>query len=127
MLRLALSTIVVDDYDAAIAWFVGMLGFVLSEDTPLPPDKRWVVVTPPGGGAGLLLARAATPAQAAAVGYQSGGRVSFFLHTDAFDRDHRVMTARGVVFVDGPRAEVYGQVAVFVDICGNRWDLVEAA
>jgi catechol 2,3-dioxygenase-like lactoylglutathione lyase family enzyme len=127
---IALLSLVVHDYDEAIAWFTGVLGFRLREDTPLAPGKRWVVVTPPGegaagGGAALLLARAATPEQQAAVGRQAGGRVWLFLHTDDFDADHRAMAARGVHFVESPRDEPYGRVVVFEDLCGNRWDLLE--
>jgi catechol 2,3-dioxygenase-like lactoylglutathione lyase family enzyme len=125
-MRLALSTLVVRDYDEAISWFTDMLGFTLTEDKPLTPEKRWVVVTPPGGGAGLLLARVASPVQEAAIGQQCGGRVSFFLHTADFDRDYLAMKARGVTFIEQPRHEAYGKVVVFTDLCGNKWDLVEA-
>lgn len=125
--RLAHVSFLVRDYDEAIAWFTGALGFTLVEDTPLGGGKRWVVVAPAGGGDGatLLLARAATPAQQAAVGHQTGGRVFLFLHTDDFARDHAAMLRAGVRFVEGPRHEAYGTVAVFEDLYGNRWDLVE--
>jgi catechol 2,3-dioxygenase-like lactoylglutathione lyase family enzyme len=118
-------TLVVRDYDEAIAFFVDRLGFVQVEDTPLEGGKRWVVVRPAGGGASLLLARAAADEQAAQVGRQAGGRVAFFLHTDDFWRDHRAFTSRGVRFLEAPRAEAYGTVAVFADLYGNRWDLIQ--
>ena len=123
---LARVALLVRDYDEAVAWFVDRLGFVLLEDTPLSATKRWVLVAPPGAReTALLLARAATPDQAAALGRQGGGRVFLFLHTDDFARDHAAMTARGVRFVEAPRDESYGTVAVFEDLYGNRWDLVE--
>ena len=125
--RLAQVSLLVRDYDEAIAFFTRILGFVLREDTPLAGGKRWVVVAPPSDGAGatLLLARAATPEQQARVGDQAGGRVFLFLHTDDFARDHAAFTAAGVRFVEGPRDEPYGRVAVFLDLYGNRWDLVQ--
>jgi catechol 2,3-dioxygenase-like lactoylglutathione lyase family enzyme len=127
-MRLDLVTVVVDDYDTAIAFFTGPLGFELAEDSPsLTNDgrpKRWVVVRPPGGGTGLLLARADGPRQAAVAGHQVAGRVGFFLHADDFDAACARMTAAGVEFVTAPRTEPYGQVAVFLDIAGNRWDLL---
>jgi uncharacterized glyoxalase superfamily protein PhnB len=104
---------------------VGKLGFELVEDTPMGGDKRWVRVAPRGDGAALLLARAATDDQRAAVGRQTGGRVAFFLHTDDFARDHAAMTRAGVTFVEAPRDEPYGRVAVFEDLYGNRWDLIQ--
>jgi len=122
--KLACSTFLVQDYDEAIAFFVAKLGFVLVEDTPLGDGKRWVVVSP-GEGAGLLLAKAASGRQESRIGDQTGGRVAFFLHTDDFSRDHRTMTANGVRFIEVPRAEPYGTVAVFEDLYGNRWDLLE--
>jgi len=124
MQTLSLVTVVVADYDEAIAFYVDKLGFDLREDTPLSPEKRWVVVGPQGGGAGLLLARAATPEQARSVGAQSGGRVFLFLSTSDFWRDYRRFRARGVLFEEAPRQELYGTVAVFRDLYGNRWDLI---
>ncbi|HEX2202657.1 MAG TPA: VOC family protein [Longimicrobium sp.] len=120
--------LLVREYDEAIEFFTGRLRFELVEDTALGAGKRWVVVAPPGGGGtALLLARAATPEQASRVGDQGGGRVFLFLHTDDFWRDYREMTARGVRFAEEPRREAYGTVAVFVDLYGNRWDLLELA
>lgn len=123
--RLSLTALLVDDYDRALAFYVGKLGFELREDAPLTPDKRWVVVAPPGSPSGLLLARAADEAQRGAIGHQSGGRVFLFLETDDFARDHRAYTSQGVRFVEAPRHEPYGIVAVFEDIYGNRWDLIQ--
>lgn len=123
--RLAMVTLVVRDYDEAIRFYVDALGFVLREDTALPGVKRWVVVAPPDGEAGILLARAATEEQLARVGDQTGGRVGFFLHTQDFAADAARMQAAGVRFVEGPREESYGTVAVFEDLYGNRWDLVD--
>lgn len=125
MLRFHLATLVVDDYDDAIAFYVGTLGFVLTEDTDLGDGKRWVVVRPDPSGTGILLAQADGDRQAAAVGAQTGGRVSFFLYTDDLDRDVEAWTARGVRFVDTIRAEEYGKVTVFLDLYGNPWDLIE--
>jgi catechol 2,3-dioxygenase-like lactoylglutathione lyase family enzyme len=125
---IALVALIVRDYDEARSWFVDRLGFALVEDTDLGDGKRWVVVAPPGApGTGLLLARAAMPEQIARIGDQTGGRVFLFLHTDDFARDHERLRARGVVFVEGPRQEAYGTVAVFQDLYGNRWDLIEPA
>jgi len=119
-------TVVVREYDEAIAWYVRALDFEVLEDTPLGGDKRWVRVAPRGAaGVALLLARAATDEQRAAVGRQTGGRVAFFLHTDDFVRDHAAMTRAGVDFVEGPRDEPYGTVGVFADLYGNRWDLIQ--
>ncbi len=124
--NLSLVTLVVRDYDEAIGFFVGSLGFSLIEDAPQGDGKRWVIVAPaPCLGARLLLARAVTPEQEAAVGRQAGGRVAFFLETDDFTRDHAAMLAKGVRFLEAPRVEPYGTVAVFVDLCGNPWDLIE--
>lgn len=121
--------LVVRDYDEAIAFYVGVLGFDLIEDSYQPEqDKRWVVVAPPGapaGGASLLLARAAGPEQAAFIGDQAGGRVFLFLRTDDLSRDYDAMRAKGVVFVREPAEQPYGTVAVFLDCYGNRWDLIE--
>ena len=123
---LSLVSVVVRDYDEAIAFYVNTLGFSLVEDTPLPAEgKRWVVVTPPGGaGAGLLLARAANDEQLARVGNQTGGRVFLFLRTDNFERDYQLYRGRGVEFVRGPANEPFGTVAVFRDLYGNLWDLI---
>jgi len=123
-----LVAIVVDDYDAAIRFFVDVLGFELVEDSAsLTNDgrpKRWVVVRPPGAATGLLLARADGDAQSAVVGAQFAGRVGLFLRVDDFDEAWQRMSAAGVEFVSEPRSEPYGRVAVFVDIAGNRWDLL---
>ena len=126
--HISLVTIVVEEYDPAIEFFVGTLGFELVEDSPaLTTDgrpKRWVVVRPPGAATGLLLARADGEDQAGIVGRQAAGRVGFFLHVDDFDSAYRRMSAAGVEFVRPPRSEPYGRVAVFADIAGNRWDLL---
>jgi catechol 2,3-dioxygenase-like lactoylglutathione lyase family enzyme len=128
MPHLGLVTLVVHDYDEAIAFYVGAVGFVLREDTLLADGKRWVVVAPPGAvETGLLLARAEDEAQRARVGDQTGGRVGLFLATDDFARDHALMLANGVVFDEEPRYEPYGTVAVFRDLYGNAWDLVQPA
>ena len=125
MMRLAQVTLVVRDYDEAIAFYCGVLGFALKEDTALTADKRWVVVSPGEGGADLLLAKAANEAQEAAIGAQTGGRVGFFLNTDSFDEDYARLTAVGAAFLEEPRTEAYGRVAVFRDLYGNKWDLIE--
>lgn len=121
-------TVVVDEYDPAIEFFVNVLGFELVEDSPsLTNDgraKRWVVVRPPGAQTAILIARADGEAQAAAVGRQTAGRVGFFLHVDDFPATYERLVAAGVEFVTRPRTEPYGQVVVFVDVAGNRWDLV---
>jgi catechol 2,3-dioxygenase-like lactoylglutathione lyase family enzyme len=123
---LALVTLVVQDYDEAIAFYVGALGFELVEDRALDEHKRWVVVAPPRASeTGLLLAEAANPTQRARVGDQTGGRVFLFLHTDDFARDYERMRYAGVKFLEPPRGEPYGTVAVFEDLYGNRWDLIE--
>jgi len=131
MAHLALATIIVDEYDPAIAFFVETLGFELAEDSPsLTNDgrpKRWVVVRPIGGETGLLLARADGAHQAASVGDQVAGRVGFFLRVDDFEARYTHMKSRGVVFISPPRTEEYGRVAVFVDCAGNRWDLLGPA
>ncbi len=124
--HLGLVALLVRDYDEALGFYVEKLGFTLVEDRPLDGDKRWVVLAPPGSReARLLLARAATPAQAARVGDQTGGRVFLFLETDDFRRDHADYRAKGVVFREAPREEAYGTVAVFEDLYGNAWDLLE--
>ncbi len=123
---IACVSLVVRDYDEAIAFYTGPLGFRLVEDTRLSDSKRWVVVAPRGsGGTSLVLAKAATPRQEGRIGDQTGGRVGFFLHTDDFVRDHGAMKSRGVRFVEEPRTEPYGTVAIFEDLYGNRWDLLE--
>jgi catechol 2,3-dioxygenase-like lactoylglutathione lyase family enzyme len=124
---LAHVALVVRDYDEAIAWFTDRLGFTLVADQPQPEqDKRWVLVAPPGAaGTSLLLARAAGPEQAAFIGNQSGGRVFLFLQTDDFARDYGAMQAKEVKFVREPKAAPYGTVAVFEDLYGNLWDLVQ--
>ena len=123
-----LVTLVVRDYDAAIGFFTDILGFELVEDSPARTEdgreKRWVVVRPPDGGTGLLLARADGERQAAVVGEQAAGRVGFFLRVDDFDAAYARLRARGVTFVRPPRTQPYGTVAVFLDIAGNRWDLL---
>lgn len=119
----------VRDYDEALAFYVGILGFELVEDSYIPEQmKRWVVVRPPGQGtASLLLARASSPEQAARIGDQTGDRVFLFLYTDDFDRDFNRYSERGVVFVRPPKDMPYGRVAVFRDLCGNLWDLLQPA
>lgn len=123
--RIGAVTFLVNDYDEAIAWFRDALGFALVEDTPLGGGKRWVLVSPGDRGTPLLLAEASTDEQRARIGDQTGGRVGFFLHTDDFARDHARMRAAGVRFNEEPRHEAYGTVAVFEDLCGNLWDLIE--
>ena len=128
MVGLELVTLVVERYDPAIEFFVEKLGFALVEDSPSVTHdgrpKRWVVVRPPGGEAGLLLAQADGEDQASIVGGQVAGRVGFFLRVNDFDHAYDQMASRGVEFVGEPRTESYGKVAVFVDIAGNRWDLL---
>jgi catechol 2,3-dioxygenase-like lactoylglutathione lyase family enzyme len=130
-MHLGLAAIVVEEYDPAIAFFVDVLGFELAEDSPsLTNDgrpKRWVVVRPPGAATGLLLARADGPDQEAVVGRQVAGRVGFFLNVDDFDAAYQRMAAAGVRFAGPPRDEPYGQVVVFTDIAGNKWDLIGPA
>ena len=127
-MRVDLVTVIVEEYDPAIEFFTRVLGFELVEDTPsLTNDgrpKRWVVVRPAGAETGILLARADGEAQAAAVGHQTAGRVGFFLRVDDFDAALDRMTAARVTFVSPPRTEPYGRVAVFLDLAGNRWDLL---
>jgi len=122
--RLALTALLVRDYDEAIAWFTGKLGFELVEDTDQGGGKRWVVVRPRGGDGAILLARAVGD-QAELIGRQGAGRVWLFLETDDFARDHTAMSAAGVAFVREPIVEPYGTVAVFEDLYGNRWDLIQ--
>ena len=126
MRRLAMLSLVVRDYDEAIDFYTRVMRFKLVEDTPMSSTKRWVVVAPGNDGASLLLAKAATPEQQAAVGNQSGGRVFLFLHSDSFDADIAHLRAHGVRFAeDAPRHEAYGRVIVFHDLYGNKWDLIE--
>lgn len=122
--QLSLVTVLVDDYDEAIAFYTGTMGFDLSQDQALSGGKRWVVVRPRGGGTGLLLAKVVNGRQIAAVGNQTGGRVFLFLETDDFARDHAAFVARGVHFLEAPREEPHGKVAVFEDLYGNRWDMI---
>lgn len=123
---IALVSLLVRDYDEAIAFFTGALRFRLVEDSPRPGGKRWVVVSPPGaGGTSLLLARAGNEEQERSVGRQAGGRVFLFLETSDFRADYEAMKARGVQFDEEPREEDYGTVAIFRDLCGNRWDLLQ--
>jgi catechol 2,3-dioxygenase-like lactoylglutathione lyase family enzyme len=122
--------LVVREYDEAIAFFTKSLGFQLIEDSVsrdrLGHEKRWVLVAPPGShGTKLLLARASTPEETSRIGNQTGGRVFLFLHTDDFWRDYRAMAGRGVTFLEAPREEPYGTVAVFEDLYGNKWDLLQ--
>lgn len=117
--------LLVADYDEAIAFYIGKLGFLLIDDTPLGDGKRWVRVSPTQAGTALLLARADGPEQAEHIGDQTGGRVFLFLETDDFARDYALFTDRGVRFLEEPRFEAYGTVAVFEDLYGNRWDLIE--
>lgn len=124
--RVALITLVIDDYDRAITYYTDTLGFTLVEDSPLGAGKRWVVVAPQGSkGSALLLAKAADDPQRLAIGSQAGGRVFLFLHTDDFHRDHAAYRQLGVVFIESPRSETYGTVAVFLDLYGNHWDLIQ--
>ncbi len=121
----ATVALVVRDYDEAIAWYTGRLGFRLEQDVDLGGGKRWVTVAPGAGGARLLLAQAADEAEASRIGDQTGGRVFLFLETDDFARDHAAMLASGVTFREAPRHEAYGSVAVFADLYGNLWDLIQ--
>lgn len=123
---LAHVAVVVRNYDEAIAFYTDVLGFQLLEDTDLGAGKRWVLVAPPGSsGASVLLAQAATPEQISRVGNQTGGRVFLFLHTDDFWRDYRTLVSRNVEFARNPKEEPYGTVAVFKDLYGNLWDLIQ--
>jgi catechol 2,3-dioxygenase-like lactoylglutathione lyase family enzyme len=120
-------SLLVHDYDEAIAWYTAALDFCVWEDSPREAGKRWVMLGPPSGqGTGLLMARAGNAEQLATVGRQGGGRVWLFLHTSDFDADHARMVALGVRFMEAPRREPYGSVAVFEDLYGNRWDLLQA-
>jgi catechol 2,3-dioxygenase-like lactoylglutathione lyase family enzyme len=126
--KLGYVALVVREYDEAIAFFTQVLDFVVHEDTSIAPGKRWVLVGPPDSKSTmLLLARAATPEQATRIGNQTGGRVFLFLHTDDFRHDYNKMKSRGVKFREAPREESYGTVAVFEDLYGNKWDLLQPA
>ena len=123
--RIGTVALVVRDYDEAIAYYTGALGFELIEDTDLGNGKRWVVVRPPGGdGTGLLIARAVSPEQESRIGNQTGGRVALFLETDDFWRDYRAFGKAGVRFLEEPRCESYATVVQFADLYGNKWDLL---
>jgi catechol 2,3-dioxygenase-like lactoylglutathione lyase family enzyme len=124
-MRIATVALVVKDYDEAIAFYVKKLGFELITDTPLEPGKRWVLVAPPGGGARLLLAQAGDDEETSRIGNQTGGRVGFFLETEDFAGDFARYTTLGVKFLEAPRHEPYGSVAVFEDLYGNKWDLIQ--
>lgn len=125
--HIAQFALVVDDYDRAIAWYTGTLGFSLVEDTPLSDTKRWVLLAPKGStGCRVLLARAASPEQVKAIGNQTGGRVFLFLHTDDFANDYAHLKAHGVEFVREAEQQPWGWVAVFRDLYGNLWDLIES-
>lgn len=123
--QIAALALLVRDYDEAIAFYTEKLGFDLVEDTPLGPEKRWVLVGLPGGGTRLLLAKASNEEQAARIGDQTGRRVFLILHTDDFWRDHKALTGHGITFREEPREEPYGTVVVFEDLYGNLWDLVQ--
>jgi catechol 2,3-dioxygenase-like lactoylglutathione lyase family enzyme len=127
MNRIGAVSLLVRDYDEALAFYVGRLGFEVSEDVDMGGGKRWVRVTPKGGQTSVLLAKAATDEQRARVGDQAGGRVWLFLETDDFARDHAAFITAGVRFREEPRREPYGMVAVFEDLYGNAWDLIEPA
>lgn len=124
-LHIGAFALLIDDYDRAIAYYTGTLGFELREDSPRENGKRWVLVAPPGAQTAILLAKAANEIQQACIGKQTGGRVGYFLHTDDFERDHALFLKRGVHFCEQPRHEAYGSVAVFEDLYGNRWDLLQ--
>jgi uncharacterized glyoxalase superfamily protein PhnB len=117
--------IVVDDYDSAITHYINDLSFTLIEDTVLTPEKRWVVIAPSNEGAKILLAKASNEAQSAAIGNSTGGRVGFFLYTTEFTHTFESYTSKGIEFIEEPRKEPYGQVVVFKDKYGNKWDLIE--
>jgi uncharacterized glyoxalase superfamily protein PhnB len=126
MNTLGMIAIVIDEYDAAISHYVNDLGFTLLEDKEMTPEKRWVVVAPSKDGAKILLARAATDQQRAAIGNSTGGRVGFFMYTTNFDETYENYKSRGIEFIEQPRREAYGQVVVFKDKYGNKWDLIES-
>jgi uncharacterized glyoxalase superfamily protein PhnB len=126
MNTLGMIAIVVDEYDAAISHYVNDLGFSLIEDKEMTPEKRWVVVAPSTDGAKILLAKAATDLQRAAIGNSTGGRVGFFMYTTNFVETYEKYKSRGIELVEQPRQEAYGQVVVFKDKYGNKWDLIES-
>ena len=126
MLTLGMITIVVDSYDAAIAHYINELGFTLIEDTVLTPEKRWVVVAPGTEGAKILLAQASTQEQIRAIGNSTGGRVGFFMYTSNFNETYELYKSRGIEFTENPRQESFGQVVVFKDRYGNKWDLIQS-
>jgi len=126
MKTLGMVAIVIDEYDAAISHYVNDLGFALIEDKEMTPEKRWVVVAPSKDGAKILLAKAANEQQRAAIGNSTGGRVGFFMYTTNFNETYKTYSSRGIEFIETPRQEVYGQVVVFKDKYGNKWDLIES-
>ena len=126
MLTLGMITIVVDDYDNAIAHYINELGFTLIEDTVLTPEKRWVVVAPGTEGAKILLAQASTQEQIRAIGNSTGGRVGFFMYTSNFNETYELYKSQGIEFTENPRQESFGQVVVFKDKYGNKWDLIQS-
>jgi len=125
MNTLGMITIVIDDYALAISHYVNDLGFALIEDKEMTPEKRWVVVAPSSDGAKILLAKAGNDAQKAAIGNSTGGRVAFFMYTTNFNETYNAYKSRGIEFIESPRQEAYGQVVVFKDKYGNKWDLIE--
>lgn len=126
MNTLGMIAIVIDDYDLAISHYVNDLGFTLIEDKEMTPEKRWVVVAPSKDGAKILLAKAANDQQRAAIGNSTGGRVGFFMYTTNFNETYETYSSRGIEFIETPRQEAYGQVVVFKDKYGNKWDLIES-
>ena len=126
MNSLGMIAIVIDDYDVAISHYVNDLGFTLIEDKEMTPEKRWVVVAPSKDGAKILLAKAANEQQRAAIGNSTGGRVGFFMYTTNFNETYETYSSRGIEFIEIPRQEAYGQVVVFKDKYGNKWDLIES-
>jgi hypothetical protein len=125
MITLGMVTIVIDDYDVAISHYVNDLDFSLIEDKVISPEKRWVVVAPSKEGARILLAKAANDQQRSAIGNSTGGRVGYFMYTTNFAETYETYTSRGIEFIESPRQEAYGQVVVFKDLYGNKWDLIE--
>ncbi|TRZ71788.1 MAG: VOC family protein [Streptomycetaceae bacterium] len=125
MNTLGMIAIVVDEYDLAISHYVNDLGFELIEDNQITPEKRWVVVSPGSDGAKILLAKASNDKQKSAIGNSTGGRVGFFLYTTNFAETFQTYSSRGIEFIESPRQEPYGQVVVFLDKYGNKWDLIE--